>query len=158
MYIYIKISQIAPHDVRVTYPIVYLHIIWTILPPRCPAWKSKVVGDGNHRHLWHLEASGTMAQLMGFNGLLNGHATPYNRVWCEIHQIKYKYYKYISIYIYQLYMIVYGWSQLPLSGNGHSSRINKFFRATFANSMCISFAAPMLNNNSSYETSFTTCH
>ena len=53
----------------------------------------------------------------------------------------------------------YSWLliKIPLSRNGHSSRIKKFTFAKLSRTPCLSFAGPMLANNTSYEDSFTTC-
>ena len=45
------------------------------------------------------------------------------------------------------------WLLFPLSRNGHSSRINVLLSRT----PCLSFAGPVLANNTSYEDSFNTC-
>ena len=53
------------------------------------------------------------------------------------------------------YICIYGcWSKFLY---GHSSRIKIFTFAKLSRTPCLSFAGPMLANNTSYEDSFTTC-
>ena len=54
----------------------------------------------------------------------------------------------IYIYRYTKWWLI----KIPLSGNGHSSRVKNPSRTP-----CLSFAEPMLSNNSSYEDSLATC-
>ena len=61
-------------------------------------------------------------------------------------------YTYTHIYIY-VYIYIWLLIKIPLSRNGHSSRIKILLSRT----PCLSFAGPMLANNTSYEDSFTTC-
>ena len=57
-------------------------------------------------------------------------------------------------YVYTASICIIWWLiKIPLSGNGHSSRIKMLLSRT----LCLSFAGPMLANNASFEDSFTTC-
>ena len=57
------------------------------------------------------------------------------------------------LYIYIIYIYMWLLIKIPLSRNGHYSRINTLLSRT----PCLSFAGPMLANNTSYEDSFTAC-
>ena len=62
----------------------------------------------------------------------------------------------MHIYIYTyIYIHIYIWLliKIPLSRNGHSSRINILLSRT----PCLSFAGPMLAKKTYYEDLFTTC-
>ena len=57
------------------------------------------------------------------------------------------------------FTIEYEWLliKIPLSRNGHSSRIKKNTFAKLSRTPCLSFAGPMLANNTSYEDSSAAC-
>ena len=61
--------------------------------------------------------------------------------------------------IYGLYIIIYVWLliKIPLSRKRPFFANKKFTFAKLSRTPCLSFAGPMLANNTSYEDSFTTC-